>query len=205
MKRLRNYFISGLLFWIPLALSIMVIKFFLELINNIVPPEYLPEALFNFGAQIPGSGIFWVLLVILITGALVSNIIGRKVVELWEKFLSRIPGFRGIYSALKKLSSTVLSTSGESFRKALLVQYPRKGMWTIAFQTGSYHGEVEKLLGEEIINLYVPTTPNPTSGFFIMMPKKDVIELEMSVDEAFKLVISTGVVAPDLIDIKDKK
>ena len=183
----------------------MVIKFFLELINSIVPPKYLPETLLDLGASIPGSGIFWVLLVILLTGVLITNIIGRKVVELWEKALNKIPGFRGIYGALKKLSSTILSPSSESFRKALLVQYPREGMWTIAFQSGSYRGEVEKIIGEEIINIYVPTTPNPTSGFFIMMPKKDVIELDMSVDEAFKLVISTGVVEPDLIDIKDKK
>jgi len=204
VKRFRNYFISGLLFWIPLALSVMVIKFFLELINNIVPPQFLPETLFNLDKDIPGSGFVLVIAIILITGVLVTNLVGRKIVELWEKILNKIPGFRGIYNALKKLSTTVLSTSGESFRKALLVQYPREGMWTIAFQTGNYHGEAEKLIGEEIINLYVPTTPNPTSGFFIMMPKKDVIELEMSVDEAFKLVISTGVVAPDLIDIKDK-
>lgn len=197
MKNLRNYFISGLLFWIPLGLSIVVIKFFLELINDIVPPEYLPETLFNLGGTIPGSGIVWVVLAIIITGALVSNFIGRKLVKLWEKLLNRIPGFRGIYKALKQLSDTVLSTSGDSFKKAVLVEYPRKGMWTIAFQTGNYHGEVEKKIGERIINIYVPTTPNPTSGFFIMLPKDDVIELDMSVDEAFKLIISTGVVAPN--------
>ncbi len=197
MKNLRNYFVSGLLFWIPLGLSIVVIKFFLEIINDIVPPEYLPETLFNLGNTIPGSGIVWVILVIVITGALVSNFIGRKLLELWEKLLNRIPGFRGIYKALKQLSDTVLSTSGDSFKKAVLVEYPRKGMWTIAFQTGNYHGEVEKKIGEEIINIYVPTTPNPTSGFFIMLPKDDVIELDMSVDEAFKLIISTGVVTPN--------
>jgi len=197
LKNLRNYFISGLLFWIPLGLSIVVIKFFLELINDIVPPEYLPETLFNLGGTIPGSGIVWVVLAIIITGALVSNFIGRKLVNLWEKLLNKIPGFRGIYKALKQLSDTVLSTSGDSFKKAVLVEYPRKGMWTIAFQTGNYHGEVEKKIGERIINIYVPTTPNPTSGFFIMLPKDDVIELDMSVDEAFKLIISTGVVAPN--------
>lgn len=197
MKNLRNYFISGLLFWIPLGLSIVVIKFFLELVNDIVPPEYLPETLFNLGDSIPGSGIIWVILIIVVTGALVSNFIGRKLLALWEKLLNRIPGFRGIYNALKKLSDTVLSTSGDSFKKAVLVEYPRKGMWTIAFQTGNYHGEVEKKIGEEIINIYVPTTPNPTSGFFIMLPKNDVIELDMSVDEAFKLIISTGVVTPN--------
>jgi len=197
LKNLRNYFISGLLFWIPLGLSIVVIKFFLELVNDIVPPEYLPETLFNLGDSIPGSGIIWVILIIVVTGALVSNFIGRKLLALWEKLLNRIPGFRGIYNALKKLSDTVLSTSGDSFKKAVLVEYPRKGMWTIAFQTGNYHGEVEKKIGEEIINIYVPTTPNPTSGFFIMLPKNDVIELDMSVDEAFKLIISTGVVTPN--------
>ncbi|MBC8493462.1 MAG: DUF502 domain-containing protein [Candidatus Thioglobus sp.] len=197
MKNLRNYFISGLLFWIPLGLSIVVIKFFLELVNDIVPAQYLPESLFNLERAIPGSGIVWVLLIIIVTGILVNNFIGRKIIELWEKLLDKIPGFRGIYKALKQLSDTVLSPSGNSFKKALLVEYPRKGMWTIAFQTGNYHGEVEEKIGQEIINIYVPTTPNPTSGFFIMLPKSDVIELDMSVDEAFKLIISTGVVEPN--------
>ncbi|MDC0919921.1 DUF502 domain-containing protein [Candidatus Thioglobus sp.] len=196
MKNLRNYFISGLLFWIPLGLSVVVIKFFLELVNDIVPPEYLPEALFHLDSVIPGSGIVWVVLIIIITGALVSNFIGRKLVEIWEKILNKIPGFRGIYKALKQLSDTVLSPSGNSFKKALLVEYPRKGMWTIAFQTGDYQGEIAKRIGQELVNIYVPTTPNPTSGFFIMLPKSDIIELDMSVDEAFKLIISTGVVEP---------
>lgn len=196
MKNLRNYFISGLLFWIPLGLSIVVIKFFLELVNDIVPPEYLPEALFNLGNAIPGSGIIWVILIIMLTGTLVNNFIGRRLLQLWEKFLDKIPGFRGIYKALKQLSDTVLSPSGNSFKKALLVEYPRKGMWTIAFQTGDYQGEVANKIGEEIINIYVPTTPNPTSGFFIMLPKSEATELDMSVDEAFKLIISTGVVEP---------
>jgi len=183
----------------------MVIKFFLELVNSLVPPQFLPETLFNINTDFLGSGVVLVVLIILLTGVLVTNILGRKVVELWERFLNKIPGFRGIYSALKKLSSTMLSPSSENFKKALLVQYPREGMWTIAFQSGSYRGEAETIIGEEIINLYVPTTPNPTSGFFIMMPKKDTIELKMSVEEAFKLIISTGVVAPDSLDIKDKK
>ena len=197
MKNLRNYFVSGLLFWIPLGLSIVVIQFFLELINDLVPPQYLPETLFNLEGKIPGSGIILVILIIVITGVLVNNFIGRKLVDLWERLLNKIPGFRGIYNALKQLSDTVLSPNNESFKKAVLVQYPRKGMWTIAFQTGDYHGEVEEKIGQTIINIYVPTTPNPTSGFFIMMPKDEVIELEMSVDEAFKLIISTGVVTPN--------
>jgi len=205
VKRLRNYFISGLLFWIPLALSVIVIKFFLELVNNLVPQKYLPEAIFKLDTTIPGSGIILVLLVILITGAMVTNILGRKLLVLWEKALNKIPGFRNIYNVLKKVSDTVFNTSTESFRKAFLIQYPSKGIWVIAFQSGNYKGEAESIIGEEIMNLFVPTTPNPTSGFFVMMAKKDAFELDMSVEEAFKLVISAGVVTPNSVKIKDKK
>ena len=205
MKRLRNYFISGLLFWIPLALSVIVIKFFLELINSLVPQKYLPEALFNLDTTIPGSGIILVLLVILVTGVMVTNILGRKLVALWEKVLNKIPGFRNVYNVLKKVSDTVFNTSTESFRKAFLIQYPSKGIWVIAFQSGDYRGEAKSIIGEEIMNLFVPTTPNPTSGFFILIEKKDAFELDMSVEEAFKLVISAGVVTPNSVKIKDEK
>lgn len=205
MKRLRNYFISGLLFWVPLALTVLVIKFFLELINNLVPQKYLPEAIFNLDTTIPGSGIILVLIVILITGVLVTNILGRKLVALWERALNKIPGFRNVYNVLKKVSDTVFNTSTESFRKAFLIQYPSKGIWVIAFQSGDYRGEAESIIGEEIMNLFVPTTPNPTSGFFVMMAKKDAFELDMSVEEAFKLVISAGVVTPNSVKIKDEK
>jgi uncharacterized membrane protein len=205
VKRLRNYFISGLLFWIPLALSVLLIKFFLEIVNNLVPTRLLPESLLNLDTTIPGSGIFLVILVILITGALVTNILGRKLLDLWERALNKIPGFRNIYNALKKISSTVLNTSSESFRKAFLIQYPSKGIWVIAFQSGDYKGEVESIIGKDVINLFVPTTPNPTSGFFVMIPKKDAFELQMSVEEAFKLVISAGVVTPENLKIKEKK
>ena len=205
MKRLRNYFISGLLFWIPLALSVLVIKFFLEVVNNIVPARFLPESLLNLDTNIPGSGIILVVVIILITGALVTNILGRKLVELWERVLNKIPGFRNIYNALKKISSTVLNTSSESFRKAFLIQYPSKGIWVIAFQSGNYKDEVENIIGKDVINLFVPTTPNPTSGFFVMMQKKDAYELNMTVEEAFKLVISAGVVTPENLKVKEKK
>ena len=205
MKRLRNYFISGLLFWIPLALSVLVIKFFLEVVNNFVPARFLPETLLNLDTSIPGSGILLVIVIILLTGALVTNILGRKLLALWERALNKIPGFRNIYNVLKKVSTTVLNTSSDSFRKAFLVQYPSKGIWVIAFQSGDYKGQAEALIGEEILNLFVPTTPNPTSGFFIMVSKNDVLELNMSVEEAFKLVISAGVVTPDTVDIKEDK
>ncbi|CAC9488533.1 Uncharacterized membrane anchored protein Mext_4159 [uncultured Gammaproteobacteria bacterium] len=196
LKNLRNYFVSGLLFWIPLGLSVVLIKFFLETLNNLIPSQYLPKVLSDLSNSIPGSGIILVLLIMLVTGILVNNFIGRKLLQLWNKLLNKIPGFRGIYNALKQLSDTVFSPSGKSFKKALLIQYPRKGLWTIAFQTSDYQGEVAKIIGKELVNIYVPTTPNPTSGFFIMLAKEEVIELDMSVDEAFKLVISTGVVTP---------
>jgi uncharacterized membrane protein len=205
VKRLRNYFISGLLFWIPLALSVIVIKFFLELVNNLIPQKYLPEAIFKLDTTIPGSGIILVLLVILITGVLVTNILGRKLVALWEKVLNKIPGFRNIYNVLKKVSDTVFNTSTESFRKAFLIQYPSKGIWVIAFQSGDYRDEAESIIGEEIMNLFVPTTPNPTSGFFVLIAKKDAFELDMSVEDAFKLVISAGVVTPKSVKIKVEK
>ena len=203
LTRLRNYLISGLLFWIPLILTIIVIKFFLEFINSLVPQEYLPEAIFNLDTSIPGSGIILLFLIILITGILVTNILGRRLVALWEKLLNRIPGFRNIYNILKKVSDTVLNTSSQSFKKAFLIQYPSKGIWVIAFQSGDYRGEAESIIGEESINLFVPTTPNPTSGFFILIPKKDAFELDISVEDAFKLVISAGVVTPNSVKITD--
>jgi uncharacterized membrane protein len=203
VKRLTNYLISGLLFWIPLALTVLVIKFFLEVVNNLVPERFLPEALLNLDTSIPGSGFVFVILILLITGALITNIIGRKLLDLWERALNKIPGFRNIYNALKKISSTVLNTSSESFRKAFLIQYPSKGIWVVAFQSGDYKGEIESIIGEDVINLFVPTTPNPTSGFFVIIPKKDAIELKMSVEEAFKLVISAGVVTPETLKIKE--
>ena len=205
LTRLRNYLISGLLFWIPLILTIIVIKFFLEFVDSLIPQEYLPEAVFNLETSIPGSGIILLLLIILITGILVTNILGRRLVALWERLLNRIPGFRNIYNILKKVSDTVLNTSSQSFKKAFLIQYPSKGIWVIAFQSGNYRGEAESIIGEEIINLFVPTTPNPTSGFFVLIPKKDAFELDISVEDAFKLVISAGVVTPDSVKIKDKK
>ena len=203
--RLRNYLISGLLFWIPLILSIIVIKFFLEFINNLVPQRYLPEAIFNLDTTMPGSGIILVLLMLLVTGLLVTNILGRRLVAIWERLLNKIPGFRNIYNVLKKVSDTVLNTSTESFRKAYLIQYPSKGIWVIAFQSGDYKGEAESIIGEETINLFVPTTPNPTSGFFILIPKKNAFELDISVEDAFKLVISAGVVTPSTVKIKKEK
>ena len=205
LTRLRNYLISGLLFWIPLILTIIVIKFFLEFVDGLIPQEYLPEAVFNLETSIPGSGIILLFLIILVTGILVTNILGRRLVAIWERLLNRIPGFRNIYNILKKVSDTVLNTSSQSFKKAFLIQYPSKGIWVIAFQSGDYRGEAESIIGDETINLFVPTTPNPPSGFFVLIPKKDAFELDISVEDAFKLVISAGVVTPNSVKIKNKK
>ena len=148
------------------------------------------------------SGVILVLVILIITGLLVTNILGRRLVSLWESLLNKIPGFRNIYNVLKKVSDTVLNSSTESFKKAYLIQYPNKGIWVIAFQSGDYRGQAESVIGEEIINLFVPTTPNPTSGFFVLIPKKDALELDISVEEAFKLVISAGVVTPNSVKTK---
>jgi uncharacterized membrane protein len=159
----------------------------------------LPEALQPrnlIGVHIPGLGVVLTLLVVLLTGLLAANIIGQRLVALWEGLLARIPVVKTIYNSVKQVSDTVFSSSGEAFRKALLVQYPREGAWTIAFQTGQPGGDVAKHLRGEYVSVYVPTTPNPTSGFFLMMPRADVIELDMSVDEALKYVISMGVAPP---------
>ena len=173
LRRLRNYLISGLLFWIPLILTIVVIKFFLEFINSLVPKEYLPEAIFNLDTSIPGSGIILLFIIILITGVLVTNILGRRLVALWEKLLNSIPGFRNIYNILKKVSDTVLNTSSESFKKAYLIQYPNKGIWVIAFQSGDYQGEAKSIIGEELINLFLfRPLPTQLQAFYINTPKK---------------------------------
>jgi uncharacterized membrane protein len=147
--------------------------------------------------NIPGIGTVLTLLVVFITGLLTANIIGQKLVSFWEGVLWRIPVVKSIYWGIKQVSDTIFSSQGEAFRKALLVQYPREGAWTIAFMTGQPGGDVINHLEGEYISVYVPTTPNPTSGFFLMMPKSDVIELDMSVDEALKYIISMGVVSPN--------
>jgi uncharacterized membrane protein len=146
--------------------------------------------------SIHGLGVILVFLTLLLTGALVTNVAGRWWFRQWDRLFANIPIFKSIYTSVKKVSNTLFSSDGKAFRKAMLIQYPRAGAWTIAFQTGSPGGEVAAHLGEEFVSVYVPTTPNPTSGFFLMLPRSEVIELEMSVDEALTYVISMGSVAP---------
>jgi uncharacterized membrane protein len=197
MSAFRRYIMAGLLVWLPLGVTILVVKMLVDLMDRsllLLPAEYQPEQL--LGMHIPGLGVIAAIVVVLVTGIVVANLFGRKLVALWEAILARIPLVSSVYSAVKQIAETMFSSSGQSFRKVLLVEYPRKGLWTLAFQTGTDVGEAQCKTGREVINIYVPTTPNPTSGFFIMVPKEDVVELDMSVDEGLRMIISMGSVVP---------
>ena len=198
---LRRYLIAGLLVWLPLGVTLLVFKLLVGLVETLlelVPAAYHPETL--LGLEIPYLNVILALLamftVVVVTGLLVANLFGRKLVAMWESLLGRIPLVRSIYQSAKQVAETVFSSSGKSFRKVLLIEYPRKGLYTLAFQTSNSAGEVQERIGEDLTTVFIPTTPNPTSGFIILVPTKDVVELEMSVDEALKMVISLGMVEP---------
>ena len=194
---LKKYFIAGLLVWLPLIITIWIIELVVGTLDrtiDLLPPQLQPQGL--FGVSIHGAGAVFALVIILVTGVLAANFLGARIVKVWEALLHRIPVVRSSYSAVNQDSDTVFSDTGQAFRKALLVQYPRMGVWTIAFQTGRPSAELESHLHDNMISVYVPTTPNPTSGFFLVMDRHEVIELDMSVDEALKYVVSMGVVAP---------
>ena len=194
---MKKYFITGLLIWVPLSITAWVLALIVRTMDQsllFLPTALQPENLFGF--YVPGLGVVMTLLVVLVTGLVTANIIGQRLVQFWEGILSRIPVVKSVYYSVKQVSDTLFSSTGEAFRKALLVEYPRKGSWTIAFMTGTPGGDVGNHLRADYVSIYVPTTPNPTSGFFLMMPRSEVIELDMSVDEALKYIISMGVVAP---------
>ena len=192
---LKRYLVTGLLVWVPLAITLWVISLVVGTLDQLVPTGITSNDL--FGRHVPGFGVLVVLAVVLLTGILATNFIGRRLVSYWERLLTRIPLVRSIYSSVKQVSDTVLAPNGRAFRRALLVQYPRAGSWTIAFQTGKPSAEVALHVNEPLVSVYVPTTPNPTSGFFLMMRPAEIIELDMSVDDALKYVVSMGVVVPD--------
>ncbi len=195
----KKYFITGLLIWIPIAITFMVLAWIVNTLDQIIlwlPDGIQPRKMFGF--NIPGIGLILSLAIVLTTGLVAANVLGQKLVQMWEAALARIPVVKSIYYSVKQVSDTLFSSNGQAFRKALLVQYPRQGAWTIAFQTGQPGGDAARHLHGDYISIYVPTTPNPTSGFFLMMPAADVIELDMSVDEALKYIISMGVVAPPM-------
>jgi uncharacterized membrane protein len=198
MSQLRGYLIAGLLVWLPILVTVLIIKFLIDLMDTtllLLPSAIRPETLLDI--SIPGLGVVLSAVVLLTTGMVVTNLLGRNVVSLWERLLMRIPLVRPIYSAAKQLSETLFSGSGKSFRKVVLVEYPRSGLWTLAFLTGDGVDEVIEKTGRDLVNIFVPTTPNPTSGFFLMVPSTDIIELNMSVDAGIKLILSAGAVGPD--------
>ena len=195
---MKKYLITGLLIWVPLVITVWVLSFLVDTLDQsllLLPVSWQPRSWIGF--HIPGLGVLMTLAVVLATGVLAANIIGQRMVQYWEGLLARIPIFKSLYFSVKQVSDTLFSSSGLAFRKALLVQYPRQGSWTIAFLTGQPGGDVANHLKGDYVSVYVPTTPNPTSGFFLMMPVTDVVELDISVDAALKYIISMGVVPPD--------
>jgi uncharacterized membrane protein len=194
---MRKYFIAGLLIWIPLAITVWVLKLVVDVLDQSL--LLLPDSLHTenwLGVHVPGLGAILTLVIVLLTGIFATNFFGAALVRLWNAVLNRIPVVNSIYSSVKQISDTLFSSSGQAFRKALLVQWPHPDMWTIAFLTGTPGGDVARHIPPDCISVYVPTTPNPTGGYFIIVQRKDVVELGMTVDEALKYIISMGVVPP---------
>ena len=191
MKKFRTIIVAGLLVWVPLGATIFVLRLLISLFGNL--DSWLSDQL---NIPIAGIGILLALLVLLGTGLIAANYFGKRFVSFWESFLERIPLVRNIYSAVKRFAEIVLSDSSQSFSKVLLIEYPRKGLYSLSFQTSQDLGEVQGKTGEDLVCVFVPTTPNPTSGLILMVPKQEVIELDMGVEDALKMVISLGVVVP---------
>jgi uncharacterized membrane protein len=191
---LRRYLIAGLLVWLPIIATVLVVRFILNLMDQLLPRPLQPEVL--LGLHIPGLGALLALLLLLATGLLVTNIIGRSLVRAWEDVLNRIPFVRAVYGGVKSFSTTILSNSGNSFKKVLLIEYPRAGMWSVGFQTASDVRLSRSQGPEPLVYVFIPTTPNPTSGFIVMVPRSQAIELDMSVDAAMKMIVTLGVVMP---------
>ena len=198
MATLRKYLIAGLLVWLPLAATFFIIRLLIELLDKtilLLPLEWQPQHLLGF--SIPGMGFVFAFLVLFITGMLAANLFGRKLVEGWESLLGRIPVVRNIYQGVKQIASSLLTSSNQAFRKVVMLEYPRKGIWSLGFLTNESIKLTDSSSEIERIAVFIPTTPNPTSGFIIMADRNDVKELEITVEEGFKFIISLGVVVPD--------
>jgi uncharacterized membrane protein len=194
---MKRYLIAGLLVWVPLGITLWVLHFLLSTLDQtllLLPESIRPEALLGF--RIPGLGVVLAFAILLLTGVVAANFFGQRLIRFWESLLGRIPFVKSIYSSVKQVSDTLLSDTGNAFRKTLLVEFPHENSWTIAFLTGSPAPAVARHFGEEHVSVYVPTTPNPTSGYFVMVPRSRVRDLDMSVDEALKYIVSMGVVMP---------
>lgn len=197
---IKRWLIAGLLVWLPLGATLLVISFLVQLMDQsllLLPPEYRPEVLLGF--HIPGLGIGLTLLILLVTGFLAANFFGARLLSIGEAILQRVPLARTVYGGVKQLSETVLVGGNQAFRKVLLIEYPRKGIWTVGFQTSEPAGEVQERTEADVVTVFVPTTPNPTSGFIVLVPRNEVIEMQMTVEEALRMIISLGVVTPESI------
>lgn len=195
---MRKYLIAGLLVWMPLGVTFLVVRAIVGFLDKsllLLPDAFQPDRLLGF--HIPGLGVLLAIALVLVTGMIMANLLGRRLVAFWESLLARIPLVRTLYSAVKQIMEAVLATDAKSFRKVLLVEYPRKGVWSLAFMTSDDLGEVQDKTIANVISVFIPTTPNPTSGFVLMVPESDVIELDMAVEEGLKMIISMGVVVPN--------
>jgi uncharacterized membrane protein len=204
--KLRKYLITGLLIWIPLGITILVIKLLVDLLDKtllLLPHALRPETLLGF--DIPGLGIILSTLFVFISGFIITNFTGKRLISWGEEQVERIPLVRSIYSALKQVTETVLTSDKNSFRQVVLIEYPRKGLWTIGFQTSDSPDEFNQLVGNKLLTIFVPTTPNPTSGYILMVPKEDIKLLSMDVEDALKMVMSLGVVTPSHINSLPQK
>ena len=194
---MKKYFVTGLLIWIPLVITLMVLAWVVNTLDQILliaPAAVRPDALLGF--HLPGVGVLVTLLLILLTGLAAANFVGQRLVGFWEGLLSRIPVVKSIYYSVKQISDTLFSGSGEAFRKVLLVRYPHPEAWAVAFLTGTPADEVSAMTGEELVSVFIPTAPSPVNGFFFFVKKNETIDLDMSVDDALKYIVSMGVVAP---------
>ena len=199
--RLRNYFITGIIVVAPISLTIYLISLIINLIDDkilpLFPDRYNPETYLPFA--VPGIGVLIFVFILTLIGWLTTGLVGRTVVRVGENLLDRMPIVRSIYSALKQIFETVFSHNSRAFRDVVLIPYPREGCWALGFATGTTKGEVQDVIRDEVVNVFLPTTPNPTSGFLLFLPKKDVIFLKMTVEQGIKLVISGGVVTPEML------
>ena len=198
MKYARRYLFAGLLFWVPVWVTFLVIRFIVHLLDQslmLLPQAYRPE---HFGVTIPGLGLIFTIVLLFLTGLVVTNFLGAYLLRMWDHLIGRIPLVRSIYSAVKTTMETMFSSKGRAFRKVLLVEYPRKGMWSLAFQTAEASRAIKEKTQSDMVSIFIPTTPNPTSGFLMMVSKQDVRELDMSIDEALKIIISLGVIQPSV-------
>jgi len=197
-QKLNKYFLTGIVVVGPLGLTVLVVQWIVSVMDRailgLLPQSIHPITL--FGLHIPGLGVLGTMLVVFLVGMLASNFFGRTLVSYWEWVFSHTPGIKGVYNLFKQMTDTLFSKDKTGFRKVVLIEYPRQGIWTMAFLTGNTRGELLRVTGRPTVNVFVPTTPNPTSGFFLLIPAEDVVELQMSVDEALKMIVSVGMVVP---------